>query len=199
MVTPIRISLPMDSETVISLKAGDVVSLSGMIVTGRDKIHRFLVEQKPPKTSIPFDLYGAVLYHCGPVIKKTDEGYKVVAAGPTTSIRVEMYEPDVIREYGIRGIMGKGGMGEKTRLALKEQGCVYFHAIGGAAVYLADRITRVAGVWKLEDFGTAEAMWGFEVDDFPAIVTMDATGNDIHKEIERLSAIKLAELTGIPP
>jgi fumarate hydratase class I len=130
-------------------------------------------------------------------MKKTEDGFKVVAAGPTTSMRVEMYEPAVIGAFQLRGVMGKGGMGEKTRQALKDHGCVYFNTIGGAAVYLADRIAKVLGVWKLEEFGLAEAMWHLEVKDFPAIVTMDAHGRDIHRDIEELSMIKLRELIGV--
>ena len=128
------INLPLTDESARSLRAGDIVSLSGAVVTGRDRAHKYLFEQRPSKDQIPFDLRGIVLYHCGPVMRKTGEGYKAVAAGPTTSIRVEMYEAALIREYGIRGIMGKGGMGENTIAALKETGSVYFQTVGGAAV-----------------------------------------------------------------
>ena len=188
------INLPLTDENVLSLKAGDFVLLNGTIVTGRDRVHKYLVEQRPRKEDIPFDLKGAVLYHCGPVMKKTEEGYKAVAAGPTTSMRVEMYEPAVIREYGIRGIIGKGGMGAGTLEALKETGSVYFQTVGGAAAYLADRIKRTLNVWKLDDFGPTEAMWLFEIEDFPAIVTMDSHGNNIHSEIESASFQKFMEL-----
>jgi fumarate hydratase class I len=127
-------------------------------------------------------------------MRKTDQGYVVVAAGPTTSMRVEMYEAEVIRSYGLRGVMGKGGMGEKTLRALQEAGCVYLHTVGGAAAYLADRIVKTVGAWKLEDFGTTEAMWLFEVRDFPAIVTMDSHGNSMHEEIEKISYSAFREL-----
>lgn len=190
------IKLPLTDESVMSLKAGDFVLLSGNIVTGRDRVHKYLVEHKPGKEDIPFDLKGAVLYHCGPVMKKTEEGYKAVAAGPTTSMRVEMYEPAVLREYGIRGIIGKGGMGDGTLEALKETGSVYFQTVGGAAAYLADRIKRTLNVWKLEDFGPTEAMWLFEVEDFPGIVTMDSQGNNVHSEIEKNSFEIFQELIG---
>ncbi|MEW6109951.1 MAG: FumA C-terminus/TtdB family hydratase beta subunit [Nitrospirota bacterium] len=196
MVKPVILKVPLSSEDVLSLKAGDIVSLNGKIVTGRDRIHKYLAEHKPAKDAIPFELSGIVLYHCGPVMKKTDGGYKVISAGPTTSMRVEMYEADVIRNYGIRGIMGKGGMGKKTMEALKANGCVYFNTIGGAAVYLAERIKNTLDVWKLDEFGTTEAMWFFETEGFPAIVTMDAHGNDIHREIEDISRRKFLELIG---
>ena len=186
----------MSSNELRSLKAGDIVSLNGAIVTGRDMVHKYLVEKKPRKEDIPFDLTGAVLYHCGPVMKKTAEGYKAVAAGPTTSMRVELYEAAVIREYGVRGIIGKGGMGAGTLEALKETGSVYFQTVGGAAVYLADRIKKTLNVWKLEEFGPTEAMWLFEIEDFPAIVTMDSHGNNIHSEIEKRSFEIFSELIG---
>lgn len=190
------VKVPMSSDDVLALRAGDIVSLSGKIVTGRDRIHKYLAEKKPPIGDIPFDLSGTILYHCGPVVAKLDGGYRVLSAGPTTSMRVEMYEESVIKEYSIKGIMGKGGMGAKTLQALKENTCVYFHTIGGAAVYLADRIKNTSGVWKLDEFGPTEAMWFFEVEGFPAIVTMDAHGNDIHREIENISLKKFLELIG---
>lgn len=190
------INLPLTDDNVMSLKAGDFVLLSGTIVTGRDRIHKYLVEQRPRKEDIPFDLKGAVLYHCGPVMQMTEEGYKAVAAGPTTSMRVEMYEPAVIREYGLRGIIGKGGMGSGTLEALKETGSVYFQTVGGAAAYLADRIKKTLNVWKLDDFGPTEAMWLFEIEDFPVIVTMDSQGNNMHSEIEKRSFEKFQELIG---
>lgn len=196
MVKTVNLQTPLKSKDVLSLNAGDMVLLSGRIVTGRDRVHKYLLEERPRKEEIPFDLSGTVLYHCGPVMKKTDKGYRVIAAGPTTSLRVEMYEAEVIRSYGIKGIMGKGGMGDNTLKALTENCCVYFHSIGGAAVYLADRIINVLDVWKLEEFGPTEAMWHFEIKDFPAIVTMDAHGRTLHKEIEEISFRKLQELIG---
>jgi fumarate hydratase class I len=196
MVTPVVLKLPLSEADVRGLKAGDVVLLNGRLVTGRDRIHKYL-GGKPRREEVPFDLSGTVLYHCGPVIEKTEEEFRVVAAGPTTSMRVEMYEPTVIREYRLRGIMGKGGMGEGTRRALKEDGCVYLHTIGGAAVYLARRIKKTAGVWKFEEFGPTEAMWLFEVEDFPAIVTMDSHGNDIHAQVEAASFRRFSELAGV--
>lgn len=177
------------------MKAGDIVSITGQVLTGRDRIHRYLFENMPKREDIPFDLSGAVIYHCGPVMKKLDGEFRAIAAGPTTSMRVEMFTPAIIENYGIGGIMGKGGMGEKTLQALREHSCVYFQTIGGAAAFLADRITGTLGVWKLEELGPTEAMWLFEVKEFPAIVTMDAHGNNIHGEIEKTSFGRLSELT----
>jgi tartrate/fumarate subfamily iron-sulfur-dependent hydro-lyase beta chain len=196
MVGAAQIRLPLSAEAARSLRTGDLVSISGSIVTGRDRIHKYLAESRPPQQAIPFNLNGTILYHCGPVMKKLDGGYRVIAAGPTTSMRVEMYEAEIIRGYGIRGVMGKGGMGEKTRQALAESGCVYLHTIGGAAVYLADRIKKAQGAWMLDEFGPTEAMWLFEVEDFPAMVTMDCHGGDLHREIEKISMDKFAELIG---
>jgi len=186
----------MTSETVLSLKAGDMVLINGRMITGRDKLHKYLFNEKPSKEQIPFDLEGTILYHCGPIVKKTPRGFVFVAGGPTTSMRVEMYEYRIISEYGIRGVMGKGGMGKQTMNALKENGCVYLNTIGGAAVYLADKVKGVAGVWKLEEFGMTEAMWILDVKDFPAIVTMDAFGRSLHEEINKDSYRELKKLIG---
>jgi tartrate/fumarate subfamily iron-sulfur-dependent hydro-lyase beta chain len=192
-----RINLPLTKEDVLSLHTGDMVLINGQIVTGRDRLHKFLFNEKPDMKRIPFNLEGTILYHCGPIIKKTAKGFELIAGGPTTSMRVEMYEHQIISEYGLRGVMGKGGMGKQTLNALKENGCVYLHTIGGAAVYLADRVKRVIGVWKLEEFGMAEAMWVFDVEDFPAIVTMDAHGRSLHEEIEKESYSEFKRLIGL--
>jgi fumarate hydratase class I len=180
---------PLDEATVRSLKVGDVVIISGPAFTGRDAVHHHLMSHEPP-----VDLRGSVLYHCGPVVKKHDDGsWTVTAAGPTTSIREEPYQADIIGKYGIRAVMGKGGMGPKTLAGLKEHGAVYLNAIGGAAQFYARCIKQVDGVSLLE-FGTPEAMWHLQLQDFPAIVTMDAHGNSLHKEVESSSAEALAKL-----
>jgi fumarate hydratase class I len=162
--------------------------VSGRAYTGRDAVHHHLVSHEPP-----VDLRGAVLYHCGPVVAKEGEGWRVTAAGPTTSIREEPYQGDIIKKYGVRAVVGKGGMGPTTLAALKESGAVYLNAIGGAAQFYARCIERVEGVSFLE-FGTPEAMWHLQLRDFPAIVTMDAHGNSLHKELEQESAQQLAGL-----
>ncbi len=187
----------MTREDVLSLKVGDMVLINGRMITGRDKLHKFLFNEKPPKEQIPFDLEGTILYHCGPIVKKTPRGFVFVAGGPTTSMRVEMYEDRIISQYGIRGVMGKGGMGSRTLIAMKENGCVYLNTIGGAAVYLADKVKGVAGVWKLEEFGMTEAMWILDVKDFPAIVTMDAYGKSLHTQIDKNSYGEFKKLIGL--
>jgi fumarate hydratase, class I len=179
---------PLTEEQVRSLKVGDVVLVSGRAYTGRDAVHAYLMKHDPP-----VDMNGTVLYHCGPVVVKEGSGWKVTAAGPTTSIREEPYQADVIKRYGVRAIIGKGGMGAKTLAALKEAGAVYLNAIGGAAQFYARTITSVDDV-SLTEFGTPEAMWHLTVKDFPAIVTMDAHGNSLHKEIEQESAKELAAI-----
>lgn len=190
----VRIKTPLTKEDVMGLKTGDMVLISGQVVTGRDRVHKFLFNERPSKNEMPFNLEGSILYHCGPIIKKTDEGYKLIAGGPTTSMRVEMYEPFVIKEYGLRAIIGKGGMGAKTLAALQECGCVYLHAVGGAAVYLADKVKRIIDGYKIEEFGMPEAMWLLEVEDFPAVVTMDARGNSLHRSIEEVSLENLKRI-----
>ena len=186
----IGLRTPLTEEQVRALTVGDVVLLSGRVYTGRDAVHHHLMKHAPP-----VDLQGAALYHCGPVVSKQDEGWRVTAAGPTTSIREEPYQADVIRRYGVRAVIGKGGMGAKTLAALRDSGAVYLNAIGGAAQFYARAIRSVDGVSLLE-FGTPEAMWHLTIEDFPAIVTMDAHGNSLHKDVEQASAGELASIGG---
>jgi fumarate hydratase, class I len=184
----VAVRTPLDEATARSLKVGDVVLISGRMFTGRDAVHAHLMKHEPP-----VDLHGAALYHCGPVVQKEGGGWRITAAGPTTSIREEPYQAEVLRRYGVRIVIGKGGMGAKTLEGLRETGAVYLNAVGGAAQFYARTIEAVDGVSLLE-FGTPEAMWHLRVKDFPAIVTMDAHGNSLHKEIEAASAEALAAL-----
>jgi len=175
----IRLRGPASAAEVRKLKVGDMVLVSGVMVTGRDAVHAHLMHHEPP-----VDLRGAVLYHCGPVARKDANGeWTIGAAGPTTSIREEPYQADILRRYGVRVVIGKGGMGAKTLAALKECGAVYLNAVGGAAQYYGRCIKRVRAVHLLE-FGTPEAMWELEVEEFPAIVTMDSHGNSLHEQVE---------------
>jgi fumarate hydratase class I len=184
----VAVSAPCSEETIRSLRVGDVVMISGPMFTGRDAVHSYLMEHEPP-----VDLKGAILYHCGPVAVKDGDGWRITAAGPTTSIREEPYQGEIIKRCGVRIVMGKGGMGTKTLAALKEHGAVYLNAIGGAAQFYARAIKQVDGV-SLLDFGTPEAMWHLTVEDFPAIVTMDAHGNSLHEDVEQTSGERLATL-----
>src|SRR5438105_5715080 len=175
----ITLSAPISDQQIRALRVGDVVLLSGAIFTGRDAVHSYLMKHDPP-----VDLRGGVLYHCGPVVVKQADGtWTVTAAGPTTSIREEPYQAEILKRYGVRIVIGKGGMGTRTLAALAEHGAVYLNAIGGAAQFYARAIERVDGVSLLE-FGTPEAMWHLTIKEFPAIVTMDAHGNSLHKDIE---------------
>jgi len=187
----VQISAPLDEAVVRSLKVGDLVLVSGRMFTGRDAVHAHLMKHEPP-----VDLHGAVLYHCGPVVKKEGDGWKVTAAGPTTSIREEPYQAEILRKYGVRAVIGKGGMGPKTLKGLEECGAVYLNAIGGAAQFYARCIERTDGV-SLTEFGTPEAMWHLWVRDFPVVVTMDAHGNSLHKDLEAESAKKLEPLARV--
>lgn len=179
---------PLTEAAVRALKVGDVVLINGEMFTGRDNVHAWLMKNPPP-----VDLHGAVLYHCGPVMLKQGEQWSVKAAGPTTSSREEPYQADVIQRYGVRAVIGKGGMGAKTLAALREYGAVYLNAIGGAAQYYARTVQEVPAVYLLE-FGIPEAMWRLRVNGFAAIVTMDAHGHSLHAEVEKATGEELEAL-----
>lgn len=201
-----NLTIPLTESAVRSLQVGDPVSLSGVMITGRDTVHKWMIdtfinETRQPTSddiavyrSIKPILKDGIIYHCGPVVAGLETGnYKFVAAGPTTSTREEPYQANVMRHFTIRGVIGKGGMGPKTLQACQELGGVYLHAIGGAASLIAKSVTQVTEVYKLE-FGVPEAMWVIQVKDFPAVVTMDSHGNSLHAEVESSSAEVLEEL-----
>jgi len=178
----IKLKTPISEDDIRALKVGDEVLLSGVIVTARDQAHKLMIEEKPD--FIRESLKESVIYHCGPVVKKGDDDrWSFVSAGPTTSIREEPYQADVICEYNVRGVIGKGGMGAKTAEGLKKCGAVYFHAVGGAGTLIANAVKSVKTVYKLEEFGTPEAFWVIEVEDFPLVVTMDSHDGSLHKDI----------------
>ena len=184
------ITTPISEEVVRSLHVGQVVEVSGSVFTGRDSVHCYLHDGG----ACPVDMRGAAIYHCGPVVVKENGVWTVKAAGPTTSIREEPYQAEVIRRLGLRGVIGKGGMGPKTLEACREYGCVYMHAIGGAAQVLAEVVRKVENVYFLEEFGSPEAIWHFLVERFPVVITMDAHGNSLHRDVEQASQAKLQEL-----
>ena len=187
----IELKTPCDEALVRSLKVGDSVEISGTLFTGRDAVHKYLHEGG--KLPAEVNLQNGILYHCGPVVIKDEAGkWKVTAAGPTTSIREEPYQGQIIKEFGLRGVIGKGGMGDRTLAACQESGCVYLHAVGGAAQVLAETIKCVRNVYLLEKFGAPEAIWELEVEKFPCVVTMDANGNSLHKEVFEASQKALA-------
>ena len=184
----VHLQAPISEDEIRDLNVGDVVKISGRMYTGRDSIHHHLMDH-----DAPVDLDGQIIYHCGPVVLKNAEGkYEIKAAGPTTSIREEPYQGDIMKKFGIRAVVGKGGMGPKTLAALQEHGGVYLNAIGGAAQYYADCIKEVEGVDLLE-FGIPEALWHLRVEDFTAVVTMDSHGNSLHADIDKSSLEKLSQ------
>ena len=188
----IPLTTPVSESTIRALKVGDEVAITGVLFTGRDAVHKYLHEGGQLPAGV--NLKGGILYHCGPVVIKDEQGnWKCVAAGPTTSIREEPYQGQIIRDFGIRAVIGKGGMAERTLEACRQNGCVYLHAVGGAAQVLAERIKRVANVYFMEKFGAPEAIWEFEVESFPAVVTMDANGNSLHRDIFAASQAELAK------
>ena len=201
-----KLNIPLSDDSIRSLSVGDSVLLSGVMITGRDAAHKWLIDTFIKKTRQPqaddLEVYeaikpllnGGVIYHCGPVVAGLDtKQYKFVAAGPTTSIREEPYQGMVMEHFNIKGVIGKGGMGPKTLAACQDVPGVYLHAIGGAASLIAQTVTRVLGVYKL-DFGVPEAMWVTEIKDFPAVVTMDSHGGSLHVRVEEHSRKVLQEL-----
>ena len=190
-----ELKLPVSEDAIRKLKVGDFVELTGRMITGRDEAHKWLMESVREDV-MPF-MKGTVIYHCGPVVGENDDGsYDFLAAGPTTSIREEPYQADVIGRYGLRGVIGKGGMGATTLAGLSEHGAVYLHAIGGAAQVLARAIPKVERVFMLDEFGVPEALWVIEVDHFPVVVSMDSHGGSLHDEVEEFSKKQLDKLLG---
>jgi len=205
-----HINTPVSDEAIRDLKVGDSVAISGMMVTGRDAAHKWMIDTFIKKTRPPQGddlqvyeelkklLNGAIIYHCGPVVTGLDtKDYKFIAAGPTTSIREEPYQADVMKHFNVKGVIGKGGMGAKTLKGCQDTPAVYVHAIGGAASFLAQTVTKVHGVFKME-FGVPEAMWLIEVKDFPVVVTMDSHGGSQHAVIDDASKKVLDNLLERP-
>lgn len=202
------LTIPISEEEIRALDVGDTVYLSGVIVTGRDTAHEYMIETFIRAPAVPESeqevyeelkrlLKESVIYHCGPVVRQLQDGrWEFVAAGPTTSIREEVYEPEVIEHFGLRGVIGKGGMGSNTLRACREHGAAYFHAVGGAASLIADAVKEVVAVHKKDEFGVPEAFWVIRVEDFPLVVTMDTHGRSIHDEVEAVSREALTRLTG---
>ncbi|MBN1536120.1 MAG: fumarate hydratase C-terminal domain-containing protein [Anaerolineales bacterium] len=194
-----ELTTPISDETIRSLRVGEPVAITGVMLTGRDAAHKWMIDTFIKKTRQPEGddletyeaikplLEGGLIYHCGPVVGGLDtKDYRFVAAGPTTSIREEPYQGDVMRHFHIKGVIGKGGMGPKTLQACQEAPGAYLHAIGGAASLIAQTVVKVLGVYKLE-FGVPEAMWVIQVKDFPAVVTMDSHGQSQHAVVEEKS------------
>jgi len=226
------LSVPLSEQAVRALRVGDTVRLSGVMITGRDAAHKYMVETFIRTSTVPESerplyeelrrlLAGGVIYHCGPVVRQLppstplasfqggegsagllsavsrEGGWEFVAAGPTTSIREEVYEPEVIAHFGLRGVIGKGGMGPGTLRACREHGAAYFHAVGGAASLIADTVKEVLAVYKKDEFGVPEALWVIRAEGFPVVVTMDSHGRSIHDEVEQASQVTLRRLLAV--
>ncbi|HEX9118647.1 MAG TPA: FumA C-terminus/TtdB family hydratase beta subunit [Anaerolineae bacterium] len=202
-----NLQTPISEEAIRALHVGDQVRLSGVLVLARDAAHKYIMDNYIHVAEIPASeqalhaelqrlWQGGVIYHCGPVVSRDEQGrWHFVAAGPTTSIREEPYEAEVIGHFGLRAILGKGGMGPKTLAACEQFGCVYLHAIGGAGTLIAHTVREVLTVYKKEELGVPEAFWVVRVEDLPAVVTMDAHGASLHEEVAAASAQALADLT----
>ena len=200
------LTIPISEQDIRALHVGDTVYLSGVMTTGRDAAHKYLIEtfiradgvpesERPLYEELGRILREGVIYHCGPVVRQLDDGrWKFVAAGPTTSIREEPYQADVIAHFGMRGVIGKGGMGANTLQACREHGAVYFHAVGGAASLIANAVKEVVAVHKKDEFGVPEAFWVIRVERFPVVVTMDTHGQSIHDEVGAASKAELERL-----
>lgn len=202
-----KLTIPISDDEISALHVGDEVALTGIMTTARDAAHKFMVETyiRPTQPVAELELYhelkqilnGGAIYHCGPVVAKNPDGsWRFVAAGPTTSIREEVYEPDVIAHFNVKAVIGKGGMGPKTLAANRQHKAVYLSAIGGAASLIANSVKEVVTVFKKDEFGVPEAFWVIRVEDFPAVVTMDAHGRSIHDEVEAQSKSRLERLVG---
>ena len=187
---PKKISSPLTEKEARSLNVGEQVLISGLIFTARDKVHLNLLQTGKS----PVNMNNHIVFHCGPIIKETVSGYQVLAAAPTTSSRMNKYEPKFIRKFKIRGIIGKGGMDKNVSKALKDKGAVYMSVVGGTAAVLAKTIKKVEAVYKLNEFGTPDAIWALRVENFPAIVTMDSKGVSLHRQVERGSKEQLKKL-----
>ncbi len=179
-----HLKTPLSDEDVSELRVGDIVYVTGIMVTARDEAHKKILEVIESGEKLPIDLNGLVLYHCGPVVRKRKDGsWEVVAAGPTTSMRMESVEAEFIEKTGVKMIVGKGGMGQRTAEAMKKHKAVYAVFTGGAGALAADRIKRVVDVYWLDELGIPEAVWVFEVEEFgPLVVTIDTTGKNYYEE-----------------
>jgi len=183
LVKALRLKLPLSEKEIRSLKAGDIIYLSGSIVTARDAAHRRMINHIKMKRLLPISLKGSAIYHCGPIMRRINGRWAVISAGPTTSMRMEPFESEIIKELGVRLIIGKGGMGLETTRAMKNYGAVYGAFTGGAGVLAARFIKRVLDV-KWLDLGMPEAMWTFLVEDFgPLVVAIDSHGNNLYNEV----------------
>ena len=187
-----RLDLPIDEAQARELRVGDILYLTGKIFTARDEAHLTMLEAKEEGKTLPFDPGAMALFHCGPVVRKAGDGWEVIAAGPTTSVRMEIFEDRFLEAFAPRIVIGKGGMGDRTQAGLEKVGSVYAHYTGGAGALAAKRIEQVEDVHWLDELGMPEAAWIFAVKDFgPLLVTMDSAGGNLYKDLEPKIAANL--------
>jgi len=180
-----RITLPIDEAQARELRVGDILYLTGKIFTARDEAHLTMLEAKEEGKTLPFDPGAMALFHCGPVVRQAGDSWEVIAAGPTTSVRMEIFEDKFLEAFAPRIVIGKGGMGDRTQAGLEKVGSVYTHYTGGAGALAAERIEQVDDVYWLDELGMPEAAWIFAVKDFgPLLVTMDSAGGNLYKDLE---------------
>jgi fumarate hydratase subunit beta len=180
----VELKTPIPEEEIRKLKAGDIIYITGIVYLSRDEAHLRALEYKEQGKELPLDFKGLALFHCGPIVKQDEKGeWHVVAAGPTTSSRMEIFQDKYIEEFRVSVVIGKGGMFDRTTAAMKKFGAVYGAFTGGAAVLAAKAVKKVKGVEWL-DLGTPEALWIFEVERFgPLTVAIDSHGNNLFKEV----------------
>jgi len=180
-----KLKTPISEADVRKLKVNDVIYISGIIFTARDQAHRRALELHKEGEKPPIDMTGLAVFHCGPIVKKEDDKWIVVAAGPTTSTRMDLFEDEFIKNFKVRVVIGKGGMGKKTTDAMKQYGAVYGAFTGGAAVLAAKAVKNVKSV-EWFDLGMPEALWIFEVEDFgPLTVAIDSHGNNLFEGVQK--------------
>jgi len=180
-----ELTLPIDEARTRELRVGDILYLTGRIFTARDEAHHRMLEAREADELLPFDPSRMALFHCGPVVRKAGDGWEVIAAGPTTSVRMELFEDRFLEAFRPRIVIGKGGMGARTQAALETVGAVYAHYTGGAGALAAGRIERVEAVHWLDELGMPEAAWIFAARDFgPLLVTMDSAGGNLYRDLE---------------
>jgi fumarate hydratase subunit beta len=202
MMAVYKLKTPISEEDVRKLKVNDVLYVTGTIVTARDQAHRRALEFFKQGKPLPLNLEGLAVFHCGPVVSKEGDKWTAVAAGPTTSTRMDLFEDEFIKDFKVRVVIGKGGMGKRTTDAMAKYGAVYGAFTGGAAILAARAIKNVKSVEWL-DLGTPEALWVFEVEEFgPLAVAIDSHGNNIFMDVAKTveaNKAKVYQKLGILP
>jgi len=180
-----KFKTPISEEEIRKLRVNDVLYVSGLMFTARDQAHKRALEYFKQSKPLPLSLEGLAVFHCGPIVKKKEDRWTIVAAGPTTSTRMEIFEDEFIKNFKVRVIIGKGGMGKRTTEAMAKYGAVYGAFTGGAAILAAKAIKNVRTVEWL-DLGMPEAMWILEVEQFgPLAIAIDSHGNNLFEDVRR--------------